>query len=65
MKRRILALLLVFAMFAALIVEIAPEEEMVGQIGGRSTHEKTSYNNNYGLRHGSQPRLFPSQSRSC
>ena len=27
---------------AALIVEIAPEEEMVGQIGGRSTHKKTS-----------------------
>lgn len=26
---------------------------------------RTSYNNNYGLRHGSQPRLFPSQSRSC
>ena len=25
----------------------------------------TSYNNNYGLRRGSQPRLFPSQSRSC
>ena len=25
----------------------------------------SSYNNNYGLRHGSQPRLFPSQSRSC
>ena len=24
-----------------------------------------SYNNNYGLRRGSQPRLFPSQSRSC
>ena len=26
---------------------------------------RTSYNNNYGLRRGSQPRLFPSQSRSC
>ena len=26
---------------------------------------ETSYNNNYGLRRGSQPRLFPSQSRSC
>ena len=25
----------------------------------------SSYNNNYGLRRGSQPRLFPSQSRSC
>jgi len=25
----------------------------------------TSYNINYGLRRGSQPRLFPSQSRSC
>ena len=25
----------------------------------------TSYNNNYGLRRGSQPRLFPSQSRNC
>ena len=25
----------------------------------------TSYNNNYGIRRGSQPRLFPSQSRSC
>ena len=24
-----------------------------------------SYNNNYGLRRGRQPRLFPSQSRSC
>ena len=29
------------------------------------TSECTSYNNNYGLRRGSQPRLFPSQSRSC
>ena len=27
--------------------------------------KKLSYNNNYGLRRGSQPRLFPSQSRSC
>lgn len=26
---------------------------------------RISYNNNYGLRRGSQPRLFPSQSRSC
>lgn len=26
---------------------------------------RSSYNNNYGLRRGSQPRLFPSQSRSC
>ena len=25
----------------------------------------TSYNINYGSRHGSQPCLFPSQSRSC
>ncbi len=29
------------------------------------TQDITSYNNNYGLRRGSQPRLFPSQSRSC
>ena len=28
-------------------------------------HYYLSYNNNYGLRRGSQPRLFPSQSRSC
>ena len=27
--------------------------------------DNVSYNNNYGLRRGSQPRLFPSQSRSC
>ncbi len=30
-----------------------------------SARNITSYNNNYGLRRGSQPRLFPSQSRSC
>lgn len=35
-------------------------------LGGRAYGDKlTSYNNNYGLRRGSQPRLFPSQSRSC
>ena len=28
-------------------------------------YDALSYNNNYGLRRGSQPRLFPSQSRSC
>ena len=32
---------------------------------GEQSKELTSYNNNYGLRRGSQPRLFPSQSRSC
>ena len=32
--------------------------------GGIEVYEP-SYNNNYGLRRGSQPRLFPSQSRSC
>ena len=32
---------------------------------GVRCREITSYNNNYGLRRGSQPRLFPSQSRSC
>ena len=31
----------------------------------RDNDNFTSYNNNYGLRRGSQPRLFPSQSRSC
>ena len=30
-----------------------------------STFDFLSYNNNYGLRRGSQPRLFPSQRRSC
>lgn len=32
---------------------------------GNNIDMLTSYNNNYGLRRGSQPRLFPSQSRSC
>ena len=32
---------------------------------GTENFPYTSYNNNYGLRRGSQPRLFPSQSRSC
>ena len=35
-----------------------------GVIPAASTYAG-SYNNNYGLRRGSQPRLFPSQSRSC
>ena len=33
--------------------------------GVEDTEYYPSYNNNYGLRRGSQPRLFPSQSRSC
>lgn len=37
----------------------------VGVIVGGAFGKITSYNNNYGLRRGSQPRLFPSQSRSC
>ena len=36
--------------------------DIIVKCGGVSV---TSYNNNYGLRRGSQPRLFPSQSRSC
>ena len=39
------------------------EEQDVETRIKQQTH--TSYNNNYGLRRGSQPRLFPSQSRSC
>jgi len=31
----------------------------------QNNQKPTSYNINYGLRRGSQPRLFPSQSRSC
>ena len=45
------------------IIEILPINFLL-----RSSEEQyniISYNNNYGLRRGSQPRLFPSQSRSC
>ena len=52
-------------------------EKLLRQLSAVTTHQlgiirtdgiiaaHTSYNNNYGLRRGSQPRLFPSQSRSC
>ena len=41
------------------LVSDAKGNDVIKVVGG------TSYNNNYGLRRGSQPRLFPSQSRSC
>ena len=44
---------------AGSLVSDATGNDVIKVVGG------TSYNNNYGLRRGSQPRLFPSQSRSC
>ena len=46
-------------------------DDAEGQCGQQIEHKQfepvlvTSYNNNYGIRRGSQPLLFPSQSRSC
>ena len=50
------------AFFRASFITLIKPFKYVFQIFFLNSH---SYNNNYGLRRGSQPRLFPSQSRSC
>ncbi len=55
-------------LFALYISTLLPDTFRVGETGEIHVAGMpflTSYNNNYGLRRGSQPRLFPSQSRSC